>query len=184
MVCVICDKIRERKAHLVYEDELVVCIMPAKPAALGHMKVMPKAHFTKLEELGDELVERLFMIANYSSAAAFDTLKSHGTNIILNEGPDHLTIDVIPRKEGDGMDFLWPPKDMPPDEMESFFSKIKDKAFVIGHNEKKEQPAPSVERSVETIVVPEKKEDVCGGSKGDVEPEEENYLIKHLTRIP
>ncbi|MBN2142501.1 HIT family protein [Candidatus Woesearchaeota archaeon] len=169
MACVICDKLKEKKAHIIYEDDLVTCIMPSKGAAAGHMRVLPNKHATKLDELDESTVERLFMIANYSSASAFDMLKAHGTNIILNEGEGHIAIDVLPRKEGDGLDFLWPPKEMPQNELDEIYSKVKDKTFVIGKSGKKEEvkevsssTSASTENSlvprpVETIVIPEKK---------------------------
>src|SRR4030043_2415716 len=98
MMCVVCDKIAEKKALIVYEDDNLVAILPSKPAVPGHVKIMPKQHFTQLDEMSDELVEDLFFLANFASSAVFDALKAHGTNIILNETDAHLALDVIPRK--------------------------------------------------------------------------------------
>ena len=171
MVCIVCNKIKEKKALIVYEDDNLIAILPTKPVVPGHIKILPKQHFTKLDELGDDLAEELFFLANFSSASVFEVLKAHGTNIILNETDNHLEINVIPRKEDDGLNFLWEPKQLTPEEMDEVHSKIKDKAFVIGKTEAKEESE---------LVVEEKKEEVIKI------PEEEktNYLIKHLQKIP
>ena len=173
MKCVICDKIKEKKALIVYEDDNLIAILPSKPAAIGHIKLMPKEHFTRLEELSDDLVQDLFFLANYASASVFEALQAHGTNIILNESDNHLAIDVIPRKENDGLDFMWKPKQLTPEEMDSVYNSIKDKAFVIGKTEEKEEEKP-------VAVAEEKKEEVIKIPK----EEKTNYLIKHLQKIP
>ena len=135
MTCVICDKIKEKKALVVYENDNLIAILPAKPAAIGHVKIMPKQHYTKLDDMDDQLVEELFFLANFASSSVFEALKAHGTNIILNETDHHLAMDIIPRKENDGMDFMWKPKQLSPEEMDAIHSKIKDRAFVVGKTE-------------------------------------------------
>jgi len=179
MTCVVCEKIKEKKALIAYEDDNLVAVLPAKPAVPGHIKIMPKQHFTKLEELGDELVEELFFLANFSSASVFEALQAHGTNIILNESDAHLAVEVIPRKENDGMNFMWKPKELTPEEMDEVHNKIKDKAFVIGRKEEKLEAAqlalPAAAEGKD-----EKKEEVIKIPKED----RINYLIKHLQKIP
>jgi len=174
MVCIVCNKIKEKKALIVYEDDNLIAILPSKPAAIGHIRIMPKQHFTKLEELGNDLVEDLFFLANFSSASVFETLQAQGTNIILNETDNHLAVDVIPRKENDGLNFLWKPKQLTPEEMEETHRRIKDKTFVIGKEEEKEEQKP----------VPEEKEEVKEEVIRIPEEEKTNYLIKHLQKIP
>ncbi len=169
MTCIICDKIKEKKALIVYEDDNLIAVLPGKPAVPGHIKLMPKQHFTKLEELSDETVEDLFFLANFSSASVFEALQAHGTNIILNESDNHLAIDIIPRKENDGLNFLWKPKQLTPEEMEEVYNKIKDKTFAIGKTEEKEETKPEEEKE-EVIKIPDE--------------EKTNYLIKHLQKIP
>ena len=66
MACVICDKIKEKKALIVYEDDSLIAILPSKPAAVGHIKIMPKQHFTRLEELSNDQAEELFFLANFA----------------------------------------------------------------------------------------------------------------------
>lgn len=171
MTCTICDKIKEKKALVIYEDDNLVAILPSKPAAIGHIKILPKQHFSKLEELNDELVQDLFFLSNFASSSVFEALQAHGTNIILNETDNHLAIDVIPRKENDGLNFMWKPKQMTPEEMEETYNKVKDKAFVIGKTEQTAEAKPVAEETKEEIIkIPDE--------------EKTNYLIEHLTKIP
>ena len=190
MACVICEKIAEKKALFVYEDEQVAAIAPSKPAAPGHIRILPKQHYTKLDEMPDQLVERLFAVANQSSAAGFEVTGSHGSNIILNEGAEHLAIDAIPRKENDGLNFTWQPKQLSQPDFDGVFSKIKDKAFGIGAKEKKAPVVVSQERKAEVITplkpreAPAQKPEIRPAAKETPEPESENYMVKNLTRIP
>jgi histidine triad (HIT) family protein len=203
MPCVICEKIKERKAMIAYEDDNLIVVLPSKPATLGHIKIMPKNHFTRLDELSDELVEELFFLANFSSSAVFEALKAHGTNIILTESDNHLAVDIIPRKDGDGLNFLWKGKQLSVTEMDEAYLKIKDKAFTVGKQEKKEEPKMMLEAprtmKIETPIqsfapapVDAKKLDAKSDSKEEAKeevlkiPKEDktNYLIKHLQKIP
>jgi histidine triad (HIT) family protein len=199
MTCVICDKIKERKAMIAYEDDNLIVVLPSKPATAGHVKIMPKNHFTKLEELPDELVEELFFLANFSSSAVFEALKAHGTNIILTESDNHLAMDIIPRKEGDGLNFMWKGKQLSVSEMDEAYLKIKDNAFTLGKQEKKEEPKamPEAPKTIK-IEAPiqlsasapgeAKKPDAVSDSKEEVlkipKEDKTNYLIKHLQKIP
>jgi histidine triad (HIT) family protein len=191
MTCIVCDKIKEKKALIVYEDDSIIAILPTKPAVPGHIKIMPKEHASKLEELSDDVVEELFFVANYSSAAVFEALKAQGTNVILNEGDAHLVMDVIPRKENDGLSFTWKPKQLSPTEMDEANARIKDKAFTVGKSEKKEDPKPASPTGPATIVVPGISQPVLPASQDKKDevikiPKEDkiNYLIKHLQKIP
>ncbi len=181
MDCAICEKIKEKKALIVYEDEALIAVLPSKPVVPGHVKVMPKKHYSKLDEMSEELVQDIFFLANFASSTSFEVLQAHGTNIILNETDEHLCIDIIPRKEDDNLEFMWKPKQLPPEEMDDAHKNIKDKAFVIGKTSIEEQ-AGAKQAS------PDDAEP--GASEGKEEvikvPDEDktNYLIKHLQKIP
>lgn len=198
--CAVCEKIREKKARIVYEDDDLIAVLPAKPAVLGHIKIMPKKHATRIDELKPELFQSMMFLSNFASSSVFDVFKAHGTNIILNEGEGHLSVDVIPRKDGDGMNFLWAPKQLDQADFDTVLAKIKDKAFVIGKSEKK---APVVEEkkqilriSDSDILPPEPpqaamtadvKEPATAGSAPqppEKKTEKVNYLLKNLQKIP
>ena len=93
----------------LYEDPLVTIRLSEKPVSIGHIEIVPKRKATTINDLSEQEIEHLFFGASYSASILFEKLGAHGTNIILNENNEQLTIHVIARKEGDGLDFSWTP---------------------------------------------------------------------------
>lgn len=180
MACKICDIINKKiPAKIIYEDNAVMAVLTDEPTIFGHVWVFPKQHLKTIEEIDDKIVTQLFYVASYTASALFEGLGAEGTNIIICNGDHcsqkypHLIIDVMPRKANDGIDFRWTPKRLEEEEMKSSQDKIKDKADLIVHNEKKQKQMQMPKEAKEKE---EKKE--------EIPYEEENYLVRHLTRLP
>ncbi|MFH1072751.1 MAG: HIT family protein [Nanoarchaeota archaeon] len=165
MACEFCDGLKEKKLKVLYEDNFAAIILSSQ-ATKGHIRVYPKAHLTKIDELQNEIVEHAFFLANYAAASLFETLGAHGTNILLDESSGHLHIDIIERKQDDGMNLLWKPKQLGQDEMEKIAKKIKD-AIIIGED----TPAEVIAEAAPVL-------------KELKKTEGKNYLLKSLDRIP
>ena len=147
---------------LVYEDPVAKIVLAGK-CSNGHLQITPIKKAKHLHDLSDEEVEHLFKLASLSATLLFEGLGAQGTNIITNE-TDNFSIDIIARSQEDGLNFLWEPKQLSPQDVESVFSQIKDKADFIGHTptEDSSEPAPKQQQKIET----------------------DNYLTKHLERSP
>jgi diadenosine tetraphosphate (Ap4A) HIT family hydrolase len=158
MTCNLCDE----KQVLLYEDEHIV-ISHAGETSRGHTRVFTKKHVDHVEDIPDDIFEHLFFSGSYAAAILFELLSAHGTNIILRE-KDHARIEVIERKQDDGLNFQWKPKTLSAADMDDSQKKIKD-AFMIGGEKKEDRP-------VEIDVKPEVVKGV------------DNYRIKNLDRIP
>ncbi|MBN2111812.1 HIT family protein [Candidatus Woesearchaeota archaeon] len=164
------------KMNKVYEDSQIFVMHSMQPATFGHLLVLPKKHVMIIEQLADYEISEIFEKVNKISTAVFESLGAHGTNIILQNGVaagqnhSHLMIHVIPRREGDGIDFTWQPKHLSEEEMSTIELKLKEAAKNIGAFEEKPAEPVEMDTKVEKIKEPE----------GD----EENYLIKQLDRIP
>ncbi len=173
--CEFCSLIKAGK-NMVYEDELVFAMHAPKPAALGHVLVLPKKHYMIIEQIPDYEVADIFERVNKLSVAVFEAVGAHGTNIILQNGvaagqnSSHLIIHIIPRRENDGLPFAWQPIHLSEEEMSTIELKIKDAAKNIGAFEKKKPKPVEIDKKPEEI-----KQDKASGP---------NYLIKHLRRIP
>lgn len=175
MTCQICSIVQgKEKAKKIYEDQLAYAVLLEKSAALGHVRVFPKEHYETLEDIPDNVVSHLFFVASFSASAVFEGLGMQGTNIIICNGKNanqkhpHVYVDVIPRKEDDGLTFQWIPKQLSEDEIKTAEEQIKDKTFYIG----KEEAVPEEKK-------PEEKE------VKKVKAEEEDYLVKqHFEKIP
>ncbi|MEK6868276.1 MAG: HIT family protein [Nanoarchaeota archaeon] len=195
MNCTVCSIAQKHvAAKIVYEDAAVIAYFSPDPSAVGHIIVVPKQHTETLEELPDAIATQLFYVASYTASAVYEGLASQGTNIICNNGPGagikgHVTLHIIPRKENDGLSFVWEPKQVAPADFDDIVKKVKDKADYIGVKKETRKvsvspaivpssPQSVVQESVETSSPEEPQKEVI--TKGD----EENYMIKHLYRIP
>ncbi len=158
----------------MYEDEQMAILLAPKPAAAGHIILAPKKHAAILEQVPDFVVGRMFDKANKASIAVFETLGAEGTNIIANNGiaagqtTNHFLLNVIPRKENDGLKLSWQPKQLSEEEMSTIELKLRDESKNIGVFEKEEEKPKEIKKPEEI------KE----------EKEEENYLLKQLERLP
>ena len=144
------------------------------PAAPGHVWVLPKEPVTILENLPDYVVAELFAVAIRISLALFEGLGSQGTNLVLQNGTGagqilpHVILHIVPRVEGDGMPLEWEHKQLSEEEMSTIEMKLKAETKSVGHLFfEKEKPKP--------IEAPKAQE---------IKPDEENYQLRHLKRIP
>lgn len=175
--CIFCNAEKgETKLDRIYEDKEIVAVVHPRPAVPGHVIVFPKKHYQIFEQISDYEAAGLFNIANKISIAVFEGIKAAGTNIILQNGVaagqeiPHVCIHIIPRKEGDNIDFQWQPKRLTEEQMSSVELKVKEAASEIGKFEKeKKKESVKIEKKIEKIKAEEQKE---------------NYLIKQLERIP
>lgn len=140
----------------------------------GHILLFPKKHVKSMEELEEKVASHLFRIANKLSSIAFQGLGMHGTNIIVQDGlaagqrDEHLCLHIIPRKQGDGLNFEWQPKKLTDEEMSVIELKLKGTTKSVGILQK-EKPKPiNLDKETEKI------EDTT----------DDNYLIRQLRHIP
>jgi len=174
---------------MLYEDRIATALFPENAAAHGHILVRPMRAAKRLSDLSEEESSHLFLVASYAAAILFQGLQAQGTNIIANEDGERLTLHVIARSEGDGIDFSWKPQKLDEATMQEAKERIADKAFPIGKSDKesdeKREPDPGKgsEREDEGDG-PETPDERSKEPEVAAAEEEENYLIKQLIRIP
>ena len=172
--CIICqivgNKIPSKK---IYEDELAMAVLDVNGANPGHCFVMPKNHYPIIEQVPDIEIGRLFQVSNKISSAIFESLSAQGTNIFVANGIPagqtvaHFTINVIPRKENDGINLQWQPKQLSEEEMSTVELKLKEQTKNIGHFEKEE-----------------KKARIQQPKQIQLSEDEEEYFTKQMRRLP
>lgn len=176
MKCDYCEIAGKKiKAEIVYEDDKIIAVVKDTAALPGQVCVFPKEHFTILELIPDAVVNHLFKAANKLSTAVFESLGAQGTNIVVQNGTaagqavPHFCVDIIPRRERDGLEFQWKTKQLMEEEMDTAYLMLKEEGekMVVGAEEKKEE----VFHDGKTEMIAEKE----GG---------ENYLVKQLKRRP
>lgn len=154
--CEYCNAIESPKTKLVYEDDKVIAFLHPEPACEGHLVIMPKEHFVIIEQVPDYIVAHMFHVANKLSVAAFDALNALGTNILIQNGTaagqktNHVSINVLPRTEGDALDFTWNPKQLSQEEMSTIELQMKELCSNIG-DFTEEGASPIVMNSLEPI---------------------------------
>jgi len=174
--CEFCTLIKGKK-NLIYEDDQVYIMHALKPATFGHVIVLPKKHVMIIEQIPDYEVAEIFKKINKVSTAVFESLGAQGTNIILQNGVaagqnnSHLMIHVIARREGDGLDFQWQPKQLSEEEMSTVELKLKEATKNIGGFESRPAKPIEIKTDVEQI-------------KEEKNSDETNYMIEQLKRIP
>jgi len=112
--CLFCRIIAgEAEADFVFEDDVSVAFLDARPLFPGHSLLLPREHHETLWDLPDELVAPLFANAKRLSLAVRDAMGSQGAfvamNNVVSQSVPHLHVHVAPRNRKDGLrGFFWP----------------------------------------------------------------------------
>ena len=174
MKCEYCEIIeRNKKPEIIHQDEEVIVAIKDLTTATGQVTIFPRKHHTILEMVPDDILEKCAVLANKAGMAIFDGLAAQGTNVVIQNGlgaeqkVPHFGIEVIPRREGDGINLQWEPKQMREDELEATLIAIKESL------EKKED------------IKIEKTDKPKGADKEQKKKsDKDNYILKSLRRLP
>lgn len=129
--CLYCEWLSSKK-NLLYEDEQTGVLLNPQPAAPGHLIVVPRKHYTIFEQVPPEENAALGIIANKMSIMLFETLQPAGTNLLIQNGADagqtmpHVGVHLIPRFEGDGIDFSWKSRPLTEEQMAAVELGLRD----------------------------------------------------------
>jgi len=164
-----------RGAFKIFEDDKVLAILSQSPASFGHVLVMPKSHHHIIEQVPDFLLSHLMMVSSKLMVCLFEGLNAEGTNLIISNGiaagqtEPHFMLSLVPRRENDGINLQWHPKQASPEELSTVELELSEFTRKIGEFEK-EKPKP--------IVMDEEK------TSDDMESDDNSVRVRHLTRIP
>ncbi len=107
--CIFCKIVRgEIPAEIIAETGDTLSFVDIQPANFGHSLVIPRAHYSDIFSLPDELVAKLFQEAKRISVAVKEGVNAEGINIYMNNGSAagqvvfHAHVHVIPRMKSDG----------------------------------------------------------------------------------
>ncbi len=178
MKCEYCDIIdRKSKGQILYQDEEIVVALKDTAVIPGQLTVFPKKHLTIMELVPNDLLKKCAVIANKAGVAVFEALGAEGTNIVIQNGlgagqkVPHFAVEVLPRRQEDGLNFQWTPKQLEEDEVDLVYKLLKDEAEKINLAEE--------EKKEKTVVVKDEKTEM------KVEQtDKDNYLLKSLRRVP
>ncbi|MFB0568282.1 MAG: HIT family protein [Nitrososphaeria archaeon] len=113
--CVFCRIVqREEESFLVYEDEGRMAFTDRHPVNIGHTLVIPKKHYSVLEDMLNREVGALFEFAARIARAAIRAVDAKGFNLLQSNGEaawqeiPHVHVHIIPRFPGDYVRLSWP----------------------------------------------------------------------------
>lgn len=172
--CIVCQIVAESiPSKKIYEDDTAVAVIDVNGANPGHCFLIPKNHYPILEQVPDAEIGKLFNAANKISGVIFDSLGVQGTNLFVANGIPagqtvaHFTINIIPRKENDGINLQWQPKQLGEEEMSTIELKLREQTKSIGSFDKEE-----------------KKPRIREPKQRALSDEEEEYFTRQMRRLP
>ncbi len=132
--CLFCEIARGAiPSATIYEDSHFRVFLDVNPATRGHALIVPREHFDNIYDMDAETAGRIFSLATCIARAMRDGLGCDGLNVVQNNGRvagqtvNHFHLHLIPRYEDDGLNLLWPQKEITKEEMETIRKSIKEK---------------------------------------------------------
>ncbi len=112
--CVFCKIVAGQiPCHRVFEDDDTLAFLDIGPLADGHLLVIPKEHYLRLDQMPPELAGRILAHLPGLSAAVMQATGAAGFSVLQNNDKvaqqevPHVHFHVIPRAAGDGLGYRW-----------------------------------------------------------------------------
>jgi histidine triad (HIT) family protein len=121
----------EIPAKLVLQTDAVVAFLDVAPLADGHVLVIPRQHYARLEQMPPEAVSEVTRLLPDLGRALVQVTGAEGYNILQNNGivsgqsVDHVHFHLIPRRSGDGLGYRWLAKQYPPGRAEDLQERLR-----------------------------------------------------------
>lgn len=109
MDCVFCKIVNgDIPSYKVYEDENSLAFLDIDPAAIGHSLVIPKKHYSNLNDIDVVELSQLIVAVKNTAQILMNKLGVEDYQLIQNNGKgsgqevDHIHFHIVPRKINDG----------------------------------------------------------------------------------
>ncbi|MFC1691236.1 HIT family protein [Nanoarchaeota archaeon] len=129
--CIFCKIAKgEIPSSKIYEDDDFLAFLDIAPANKGHCLIIPKEHYETYTDLPEEILIKLAKVAQKVAKSIVDTTSANGFNIFMNNKPSagqivpHAHFHIVPRFQGDGINFDWPKQKYEEREMAELATKI------------------------------------------------------------
>ena len=107
--CIFCKiALKKIKINIIIENDKAMAFLDAFPLSKGHTLVIPKAHYSKIQELDENSSQSVFNLVWKISNPIEKATGVNSSTIAIHNGKEagqeisHVHIHVIPRKRGDG----------------------------------------------------------------------------------
>lgn len=94
--------------NIIIENDKAMAFLDAYPLSKGHTLVIPKAHYSKIQELDENSSQSLFNLLWKITNPIEKAMGVNSSTIAIHNGREagqeipHVHIHVIPRERGDG----------------------------------------------------------------------------------
>ena len=107
--CIFCKIVSGKlRARIISENDYAMAFLDAFPLSSGHTLVVPKAHYSKVQDMDKEYSCAVFSIACQIAATLEPTVRVNASTIAIHNGRDagqevpHVHIHIVPRSDNDG----------------------------------------------------------------------------------
>jgi len=102
--CIFCKIINnEIPCNKIYEDDKVLVFLDLNQDCVGHSLIIPKDHFVTLEDLDNDLINHIMMVAVKMSKLFKERLGNDGLTLLQNNGlgqeVKHYHLHLLPKYE-------------------------------------------------------------------------------------
>ncbi|UVS70626.1 HIT family protein [Nitrososphaera viennensis] len=107
--CIFCKIVSGQiPARVVKQNDRAMAFLDAFPLAAGHVLVVPKAHFQKIQDMGAPDARAVFDLVHKITGRIESAAGTSASTIAVHNGKEagqevpHVHVHIIPRKPGDG----------------------------------------------------------------------------------
>ena len=107
--CVFCKiASKQIQTNILIENDEAMAFLDAFPLSKGHTLVIPKFHYSKIQDLDENSSQSLFNLLWKITNPIEKTMGVNSSTIAIHNGREagqeipHVHIHIIPRKRGDG----------------------------------------------------------------------------------
>ena len=106
MDCLFCKIISgDIPSNTIYEDEIVKVILDINPTSNGHCLIVPKKHYTNIEDIDLETLKYINEVAKKIYKKLKEKLNCEGLTLVQNNGlgqeVKHYHLHLVPRYTND-----------------------------------------------------------------------------------
>ena len=99
--CLFCKIVnKEIPAKIIYEDDKVMAYLDISPMHSGHTLVIPKDHFTDLDDIDEKTIAHIMTVAKKIKKLLEERIGAKGIKLVQNNGTlqeiKHYHVHVIP----------------------------------------------------------------------------------------
>ncbi|MBQ9013477.1 MAG: HIT domain-containing protein [Bacilli bacterium] len=99
--CIFCKIVnKDIPAKVIYEDELVMAYLDISPIETGHTLIIPKTHYTDLDDISEESINHIMKTAKIIKKRIEEKLNPDGIKLVQNNGSlqevKHYHLHIIP----------------------------------------------------------------------------------------